>query len=136
MEEKLVRFGVTVPENILEEFDQRIHQSGKNNRSDVIRSLIRRYITDERWQEDEGSVYGTVTLVYNHHSPSVSKDLTAMQHDHGEIILCTTHIHITHDTCLECVVLRGKALLIRNFIEELGKIKGLKSVDTVITSCI
>ena len=119
---------------VLEEFDRRIHQSGKDNRSDVIHSLLRRYITDDRWQEDEGNVYGTVTLMYNHHGPCVSKDLTALQHDHGEIIVCTTHVHVTHETCLECIVLHGTALLIRNFVTALERIKGLKSVDTVITS--
>ena len=136
MEEKLIRFGITVPENVLKEFDQRMQQSGKDNRSDAIRSLMRRYITDERWQEDDGEVYGTVTMMYDHHGPCISKDLTALQHDYGEIIVCTTHVHVTHETCLECIVLRGNASMIRNFVEAMEKIKGLKSVDTVIASGI
>jgi CopG family nickel-responsive transcriptional regulator len=133
---KLARFGVTVPEDVLSEFDQRLEQSGKDNRSDVIRQLIRSYITEERWQEEDGQVYGTITLMYDHHSPCISKDLTSIQHDHGEHIVCTTHVHVTHDTCLECIVLKGKASHIRSFIQALGKIRGLKSTDAVITSGI
>ncbi|MDR1979217.1 MAG: nickel-responsive transcriptional regulator NikR [Synergistaceae bacterium] len=136
MGEKLVRFGVTVPENILAEFDLRLKQAGKDNRSDVIRQLIRSYITEERWQEEGGQVYGTVTLMYDHHSSCISKDLTSVQHDHGENIVCTTHVHVDRDTCLECVVLKGDASRIRAFVDSLGKIKGLKSLDTVITSGI
>ena len=134
MAEKLARFGVTVPENVLEEFDERLARSGKTNRSDVIRKLMRSYITEERWQEEDAQVYGTVTLMYDHHQPCISKDLTSVQHDHGTIIVCTNHVHVDHDTCLECIVLRGDASRIRTFINALGKIKGLKSVDTVITS--
>jgi CopG family nickel-responsive transcriptional regulator len=131
---KLVRFGVTVPEDLLKEFDQRLEQSGKDNRSDVIRQLMRSYITEERWQEEDGQVYGTITLMYDHHSSCISKDLTSIQHDHGEYIVCTTHVHVDHDICLECIVLKGSASRIRSFIQALGKIKGLKSIDTVVTS--
>ena len=134
MTEKLARFGVTVPEDMLEEFDARLKQAGKENRSSVIRRLMRSYITEERWQEDDGHVYGTVTLMYDHHSASSSRELTSVQHDHGDTIVCTTHVHVTHDTCLECIVLKGDASHIRTFVAALEKIKGIKSVDTVIAS--
>jgi len=132
--EKLSRFGVTVPEDILEEFDLRLKRAGKDNRSDVIRQLMRRYITEERWQEENGQVYGNVTLMYDHHSSNISRDLTAAQHQSGETIVCSTHVHVDHNTCLECIVLKGEASRIRAFVESLGRIKGIKSVDTVITS--
>jgi CopG family nickel-responsive transcriptional regulator len=134
MTEKLVRFGVTVPGDILEEFDRRLEQSGKRNRSDMIRQMMRAHITEERWQEKEGQVYGTATLMYDHHSPLISKKLTAIQHEHGEVIVCSNHVHVDHDTCLECIILRGAASRIRAFIGALGKTKGLKSLDTVVTS--
>ena len=134
MSEKLTRFGVTVPEDILAEFDLRLKSAGKDNRSDVIRQLMRSYITEKRWQEENGQVYGSVTLMYDHHSSNISKDLTAAQHVHGETIVCSNHVHVDHDTCLECIVLKGKASSIRAFVESLNKIKGIKSVDTVITS--
>jgi len=134
MSDKLARFGVTVPEDMLAEFDGRLRRTGKENRSDVIRQLIRGYLTEDRWQEEDGQVYGTITLMYDHHASSISKELTAVQHDHGRIIVCTTHVHVTHDACLECIVLRGDASHIRAFLSSLGKVKGIKSVDTVITS--
>ncbi|MDR2528176.1 MAG: nickel-responsive transcriptional regulator NikR [Synergistaceae bacterium] len=134
MRERLVRFGVTVPENVLAEFDQRLERAGKDNRSDVIRQLMRRHIAEERWREEDGQVYGTVTLMYAHHASAITKDLTALQHNHGELVVCTTHVHADHDTCLECVVLRGDASRVRAFVEALGKIKGIKSAETVVTS--
>jgi CopG family nickel-responsive transcriptional regulator len=133
MAEKLVRFGVTVPEDVLAEFDRRLERSGKNNRSDRIRQMIRAYITEERWQEKEGQVFGTATLVYDHHSPLISKKLTAIQHEHGDVIVCSSHVHVDHDTCLECIILRGGASRIRALLGALDRTRGLKSLDTVIT---
>jgi CopG family nickel-responsive transcriptional regulator len=134
MPEKLARFGVTVPEDMLAEFDGCLKRTGKENRSDVIRQLMRSYLTEARWQEENGQVYGTVTLMYDHHLSLISKALTAVQHVHGEIVVCTTHVHVTHETCLECIVLRGETSRIRSFLSALEKIRGIKSVDTVITS--
>jgi CopG family nickel-responsive transcriptional regulator len=134
--EKLARFGVTVPEDVLAEFDRRLERSGKSNRSNAIRQLIRSYIAEDRWREEDGQVYGTVTLMYDHHESRVSKDLNSFQHDHGAVIVCATHVHVTHDTCLECVVLRGRSSHIKAFVDALGKLKGLKSLDTVITSIL
>ncbi len=136
MAEKLVRFGVTVPKDIVEEFDRRLEQAGRHNRSDVLRQLMRGYITEERWREEEGEVFGTVTLMYDHHAAFSSKDLAAAQHDHGDVIVCTTHVHVTHETCLECIVLRGSSAGIRAFVNALSQIRGIKSMDTVITSGI
>ncbi|GHS92083.1 nickel-responsive transcriptional regulator NikR [Synergistales bacterium] len=136
MAEILSRFGVTAPGDILKEFDERIEKDGKGNRSDVLRQLMRRYISEERWREEDGVVYGTVTLIYDHHLPCISKDLTDLQHDHGDVIICTNHVHASHDACLECIVLRGETSKVKTFINALSGIKGLKSLDTVIASGI
>ena len=136
MADQLVRFSVTMPESLLAEFDRRISSMGKENRSEALRGLIRRYIAEERWkgEGDPGEVYGTVTLVYDHHVTNLTRELTEVQHDHGDIILCSTHVHVDHDTCLECVITRGPSPKIQAFLQALGKIRGIKSRDTVITS--
>jgi CopG family nickel-responsive transcriptional regulator len=133
MSGKLVRFGVTVPEEIVGEFDQKLRSLGKSNRSDVLRQLMRTFISEERWQDELSEVYGTITMMYDHHHfSSTNKDLTLVQHDHGEVIVCSTHIHITHDTCLECIVLRGESQKIKMLVEALGKVRGVKNISTAI----
>ncbi|MDR1915653.1 MAG: nickel-responsive transcriptional regulator NikR [Synergistaceae bacterium] len=131
---KLVRFGVTVPEEIVEEFDRKLQQSGKKNRSDVLRQLMRGYIADERWRDVGGEVFGTMTMIYDHHSAHTCRDLTSVQHDHSEVILCTTHVHVAHDKCMECVILRGESQKIKTFVDTLRKIKGVKDIGFVISS--
>lgn len=123
-----------MPQEILEEFDRRLNLTGSGNRSGALRKMIRQYITEERWREEEGLVYGTLTLMYDHHSSGISKDLTALQHDYGELIVCTTHVHVNRSMCLECIVLRGQAVHIKMLVDAISKVKGLKSVDRVITS--
>lgn len=125
-----------MPEELIEEFDRHIGIEGRENRSDALRGLVRRYIAEERWKSREGEVYGTVTLVYDHHVPDLMRELTGVQHDHGGIILCSTHVHIGHETCLECIIMKGGTSEIRGFTEALRRIRGIKSIELAITSDI
>jgi CopG family nickel-responsive transcriptional regulator len=130
--EKFVRFGITVPQDVLNEFDQKLKLCGKRNRSDVLRQLMRSHIAAESWQKENGQLYGTITLMYDHHSSSLVKDLTSLQHNYGAVIVCTTHVHVTHDTCLECIVLRGDASMVKAFVNVLERIKGIQNFETVV----
>ncbi len=132
----LARFSVTMPDELLEEFDRHIGSEGRENRSEVLRGLVRKYIAEERWKGNQGEVYGTVTLIYDHHVPELMRELTGAQHDHGDIILCSTHVHVNHETCLECIIMKGLSSEIQNFISSLKKIRGIKSIEVVITSDI
>jgi CopG family nickel-responsive transcriptional regulator len=134
--EKLVRFGVTVPQNIIEEFDRKIERAGKTNRSDVLRQLMRTYITEERWRDETGEIYGTITLMYDHHLTTAQKELIAVQHDHGSVIVCTTHVHVSHSVCMECVILHGESQKIRLLIEALEQVRGIKSIEINMSSGI
>ncbi len=130
----LARFSVTMPESLLAEFDRQTGAAGKENRSEALRGLVRRYIAEGRWRSGEGEVYGTATLVYDHHLPNLTRELTELQHDHGDVILCSTHVHVSHETCLECVIMKGRSLEIQKFIKALGRLRGIKSLDTVVTA--
>jgi CopG family nickel-responsive transcriptional regulator len=134
--EKLVRFGVAVPESLLEEFDKWIQRSGIPNRSNALRQLIRQSISRNRWEEGEGKVSGTLTILYDHHSYDTSAELTQLQHDFGDIIVCSTHVHLDHSHCLEAIVLRGPAKKIRSFVTAISSIKGINSADAAITTTV
>jgi CopG family nickel-responsive transcriptional regulator len=134
--EKLVRFGVAVPESLLEEFDHWIKRSGMPNRSNALRQLIRQSISRNRWEEGTGTVFGTLTILYDHHSHDISAELTNVQHDFGDVIVCTSHVHLDHAHCLEAIVLRGSAKEIREFVKAISSIKGINTADPVITTTV
>ena len=131
--EELIRFGVAVPAPLLESFDQRIAKSGLPNRSEALRQLIREYVARDTWQTRRGVVCGTITMTYNHHCNDLTGRLTELQHDFGEVIVCTTHVHADHDHCLEVLVIKGAVPQVHHFIAELRSLKGISSIEPVIT---
>ncbi|MGI6252075.1 MAG: nickel-responsive transcriptional regulator NikR [Aminivibrio sp.] len=134
--DSLVRFGVAVPASLLAEFDQYIQGKGLQNRSEALRQLIREKLAREIWSRGEGTVFGTVTIMYDHHVRDATNSLTTLQHDFGEAIICTTHVHVDHSHCLECIVLKGDPKTIREFEDALSLVRGIKTVDLSISAIL
>ena len=131
--EKLIRFSITVPEDLLSEFEAEYYAENRPNRSEAVRSLMREYISGERWRCVEGQVCATVTIIYDHHVPELTRSLTSVQHDFGDVIICSTHVHLSHSSCLECVITKGNSQDIQKFIEALRKVRGIKSLNVNVT---
>jgi CopG family nickel-responsive transcriptional regulator len=134
MRDELARFGVAMPETLLEEFDGWIAKAGLPNRSLAIRHLVRDYISSNQWHYGEGLACGSITLLYDHHQNDVSSALTTLQHDFGELILCTTHAHISHEMCLECIIVKGDVDKIKELEAALMRTKGIVSVSLGIST--
>ena len=124
MSEKITRFGVSIPNRLLSRFDEHIKDKGYANRSEALRDLIRDYLVEREWEADEETV-GTVTLVYNHHVRELADALTHIQHEMGEAIVSSLHIHLDHDLCMEVIVVRGKSSNIRKMSDRLIGTKGV-----------
>jgi len=131
---RLVRFSITVPEDLLNEFEGGYYSENHGNRSEAIRALMRGYVSNGRWKSENQKIFATVTIVYDHHAPELAGKLTEAQHDCGDVILCSTHVHVNHATCLECVIMKGFSGEIRKFITALKNIRGIKSFNVNVSS--
>ena len=131
---ELSRIGVALDADLLQKFDDLIATRGYSNRSEAFRDLIRDELVEKAWEQPDSNVVGTVTLVYDHHVRMLSEKLTDMQHSHFHHILSTLHVHLDHDNCLEVLVVRGKASLVKKIAEALISTKGVKHGRLTITS--
>jgi CopG family nickel-responsive transcriptional regulator len=130
----LTRFGVSIPNSLLKDFDRLIAQKGYQNRSEAIRDLIRDSLVKEEWRAGKQEMVGTVALVYSHHTRELSRLLTRMQHDHYKTILSTLHIHLDEHNCLEVLVVKGKGGDIKNISDRLIGIRGVKHGKLSLTT--
>ena len=120
--------------SLLEKFDAWVETRGFRNRSEALRELIRRFISESCWEDGEKTVFGTVTLTYDHHSGDSAREITSLQHDFGDLIICSTHIHADHHHCFESVVFHGRASRVKEFIRQLSGLRDVSSSDPVITT--
>ena len=130
----VARFSVSLPPALLEQLDQMTAQKGYENRSQAMADMIRAQLVEHRQKYGTEEIAGTITLVYDHHKQHVQAALTEIQHDHHHVIVCSSHVHLDHDNCLEVLVVRGKAELIKRIADELTSAKGVKHGKLTITT--
>ncbi len=132
---KLKRFGVAIPQDLLSRFDNFIKLKNYKNRSEAIRDLIREKFVEKRWQENK-PVYGVISIVYNHHKRELVDKIIDIQHDYQCLIIASQHVHLTHDSCLEVIITRGKAKDVQNLKDKLASIKGVTHATLSVTSVV
>lgn len=131
---ELTRFGISIDERLLTQFDEMISEKGYVNRSEAIRDLIRADLVEKEWADDNQQTIATVTLVFDHHTRDLSDKLTEHQHSHHEEIVSTLHVHLDHHHCLEVVVIKGTASCVKRIADELIGTKGVKHGKLVATT--
>lgn len=131
----LERFSISMDRCLLEQFDELNRQCGYANRSEAIRDLIRNRLVTERWKSpsDTARAAATVTIVYDPHTSDLSDNLTHLQHDQGDLVVSTLHVHLGNHSCLETVVLRGTAKDVKHLADRLIALKGVKHGKAVLT---
>jgi CopG family nickel-responsive transcriptional regulator len=131
MNSELQRFGVSIDNQLLADFDRLIETKGYTNRSEAIRDLIRDYLVEEEWRNEKGAAVATVTLVYNHDLREMSDKLNDLQHQYYHEIVSVLHVHLDAHNCLEVLVIKGDKATIQMIAGRLSSIKGVKHCKLV-----
>ena len=122
----IIRFGVSLEDDLLTAFDAWREQRASPSRSEAIRDLIRAALVEDTTAQGEARAVGTLSLVYNHHHSDLAQKLTELQHDVHDLIVTSLHIHLDHDNCLEVLVLRGRSDEISGLAQRILAVKGVK----------
>jgi len=134
--DKLVRFGVSMEDSLLHEFDHMIERKGYTNRSEAVRDIVRDKLVEENVQLPKGKVYGALVYIYDHHKRELEKALSNLQHEYFESIIATSHVHVDYDSCLEVALLKGKVETLKAISEKILSFKGVKHGKLTLTTSL
>lgn len=132
---ELTRFGVSAEEGLLQGFDELITNQGYENRSEALRDLMRDALVKSRIENssETSEALGSLTLVYDHHASELNSRMNDLQHGHHDLVISVLHVHVSHDDCMEVIVLRGPIREIRHLSDGLLSLKGVKHGRLFIT---
>jgi CopG family nickel-responsive transcriptional regulator len=130
----VIRFGVSIDQDLLENYDRLIAERGYATRSEALRDLIRETLIQQKIEtESEVQALGSLTLIYDHHARNLSQEMGRLQHDFHRIILSVMHLHVSHDDCMEVIALRGIVSEIIELANNLLSLKGIKNGKLFLT---
>ncbi|MGZ4851503.1 MAG: nickel-responsive transcriptional regulator NikR [Candidatus Bathyarchaeia archaeon] len=132
---KVARIGVTIPPELLKDFDEIIYKMGYESRSKAVQDAITLYVSERKWLKEQDAVQtGIILMVFDHDVKGLETELTETQHEHSSLITSTMHIHISERDCLEAIAVKGKASEIHHLSDELTTRKGVKILKTTIVT--
>ncbi len=125
------RFTVSLPEDLLQKMDVMMAENGQASRSAFVRELIRSRVVAARWQQGDAEVVGVLTISYDHHQRGLQERINHVQHHRYVNVLCSTHVHLDHDHCLETIIIKGKPDEIEKLSREIGALRGVRFAELV-----
>jgi len=132
--EKTIRFSISLESELSRKFDSWMKKNGYKNRSEAVRDLIRDKLVEEEWKDDSKEVVAVLSLVYSHDSPELPRVLTDIQHQHHSLVISSTHIHLDKHNCLEVIIMKGQAGVIKKVASELLSLRRVKHGRLMMTT--
>jgi CopG family nickel-responsive transcriptional regulator len=122
---------ISIPESLLQKVDSYKREQGFANRSEIVRQAVRDYISEsKKLSELRGKITVTIAVIYRREAKR--GQIADLQHSYGDAILTFLHTHVEEDRCIEVVVAREEAPVIRALIEALKANKQISEVKVTI----
>ncbi|MEM2999634.1 MAG: ribbon-helix-helix protein, CopG family [Candidatus Bathyarchaeia archaeon] len=122
---------LSLPKTLLDKVDEYIKQQGFANRSEVIRQALRAYMSESRSLDElQGRVTAIITLIYKREAKR--NQITDLQHNYSSTVLTFLHTHVEADSCIEIIVARGDAQVLKSLIQALKANKQISEVKVTI----
>ncbi len=132
--EQVERISLSLPGNILREFDEIVEKRGFDSRSQAVSELVAREIDRYTTSESDGIMAGTITLVYEHSKGDLKKRLSEIQYEHISEVISTMQVLLENHHTLEVILVQGRASQLRKISDELITSKGVKSGTMTLTA--
>ncbi len=131
MPDTVVRFTVSVPPDLLAQFDEVCAGKGYASRSEAVRDSIRDYLVGHTWsaagaEDDEDEVIGTLTLLCDNNARRLSEELRDRIGRNASQVVTTLQSPVDPSTSLEVAVIRGKKADVLALADEVISLKGVR----------
>ena len=127
------RISLTLPPEMTVQLDDIVDDWEYASRSEAIRDALRDFFGAYEWETAEDAPHhGTVVVVHDHHVDGIADTLQTIQHEMADIITSVQHIHLSHDTCMETLVVEGPGDAISELANRLRAQSGVQQVKVVV----
>ncbi|MBX0322179.1 nickel-responsive transcriptional regulator NikR [Halomicroarcula sp. F13] len=133
MTDDIDRISLTLPSSMVDRLDGIVDDWEYDSRSEAMRDALRDFFANYEWETggDERH-HGTIVVVHDHHVDGIADELQTIQHEMAEAITSVQHIHLSHDTCMETLVVEGAASDITELANRLRALSGVQQVKVVV----
>jgi CopG family nickel-responsive transcriptional regulator len=119
------RISVSLPETLLRQLDDMVSNRGFESRSQAIAEMINERLAEHKKQLGEDVMAGAITLVYDHSTPGLQKQLADLQHLYLDEVISSLHVHLMHTHTMEVIIVQGPANRLQHIADQLVTCRGV-----------
>lgn len=128
-DDDLSRIGISLPDNLLRQFDEILDVREYHSRSEGVRDAIRIYNINYQWLADTKSPRkGVFTLVYDYTQADLFQSLTDIRDQYTDLIKVSFQRQVTKNRRLEILIVQGESSRLKALSEQLATLKDIESV--------
>lgn len=102
---ELVRFGVSMDNDLVEALDRMVQRKNHSNRSEAIRDLVRRELINEIETDGSTEVVAIVQLIFQHGHQLIRNPIDAFP---SLTIVTNLQQHLQRDICMKILIVAGR----------------------------
>jgi CopG family nickel-responsive transcriptional regulator len=133
---QLARLSVSLPSELLDQFDEMVAERGIPSRSAVIAELIRHALAAHEEAKPDSVLAGTITLIYRGDRGGVRQALAQTQGAYLKEVISSQHVFLEDDQSLEVLLVQGPSERLHALCDDLRKIRGVKQLKLVTTTAL
>lgn len=119
------RISISLPEELLIDLDEMVERRGFESRSQAIGDMINRHVVEHKRELGDEVMAGTVTLLYDHSTRGLQKQLADLQHDYIDEVISSLHVHLMHHQTMEVILVQGPVLRLQQIADEMITQRGV-----------
>ncbi|MBN8912881.1 MAG: nickel-responsive transcriptional regulator NikR [Rhizobiales bacterium] len=120
------RVTITIDNQLYDEIEKLAQARGYQNRSEIVRDLVRAGISETKDDHPSGECIASVVYVYDQKTRDLPQRLAhAFQQAH-DLSVATMRISLDHESCMEVAVLRGKSKAVQQLANAIISERGTR----------
>jgi len=129
------RIGISLPNNLLGQFDEILKYRHYSSRSEGIRDAIRTYTINNQWISDPTSPRkGAITIVYNFKTADLFESISAIRNQYRDAIQTIFMRQVSEERRVEIMIVKGTGVELRELADMLAETRGIESVRITTVS--
>lgn len=122
---QISRISISLPARLLGELDRMVTERGFESRSQAIVEMINRQLVAHKSELGNEVMAGTITLVYDHSTPGLQKDLADLQHKYIDEVISSLHVHLMQNQTMEVILVQGPASKLQCIADQMVTCSGV-----------
>jgi CopG family transcriptional regulator, nickel-responsive regulator len=133
IEARMQRITISIDDALAEEVDNLAQSRGYQNRSEIVRDLVRAGIAHTRPDAAAAAeCVASVVYVYEQATRELPKRLANAFQEQHDLSLATMRVTLGHETCMEVAVLKGNTSEVVRFAEQIIAERGVRHGRVVV----